>query len=119
MIIKLSASKIFTQHPAERFAEQHEVPPALWTEMWRRHTLLEYTMRDLADYFEIKTGKKIETQYIRKWLFRTKVYVRANEAVKMGAQAVTSEYFGDLEGELVQYLLRNAPVLKKPPKILV
>lgn len=119
MIIKIQESKLFTQLPDERFAKRYGVPATLWTELWKRHMLLQYTPQDMADLYYAKTGRKIGTHHMRKWIFRTKVYMRAREAIKMDARAVTIEFFGDLGEELQQELFKNADRLKKPPKILV
>lgn len=119
MIIKIQESKIFTEKPNERFAKLYNVKHSLWNEMWRRHIFLQYTHRDMADYFYVKTGQRIKPQSVKKWVFRTKVYMRAREATKMGARAVTMEFFGELSEELTTELFKNATKLQKPPKVLV
>jgi hypothetical protein len=119
MIIKIHESKIFTEKPHERFSKLYNVKLSLWNEMYRRHLLLNYTPKDMADFYRVKTGKTIKAQSVKKWIFRTKVYIRGREATKMGARAVTTEFFGDLAQELVDELLKNATKLQKPPKILV
>jgi hypothetical protein len=120
MILKLTASKLFTEHPDQRFSYVYDVPKGTWTEMWRRHTLLGYTMQDMADFFHVKTGQETTPQNMKRWVFRTKVYMRAHEAMKLGARAVASEYFGDLEAEVIEELLKNIHKTKsKTARVLV
>jgi hypothetical protein len=119
MIIKIHESKIFTEKPNERFSDLYNVKASLWNEMYRRHVLLHYTPKDMADFYRVKTGKCIKVQSVKKWIFRTRVYMRAREATKMGARAVTMEFFGELEEELTKELFKNVDKLQKPPKVLV
>lgn len=113
MILKLTESKLFTEHPDGRFSKHYNVPQGLWTEMWRRHSILEYEIQDLQDFFYVKTMRKISYHKVKLWIWRTRVYVRAHEAMKHGARAVTSEWFGELEDELLQELFKNLENSKK------
>lgn len=108
MILNLEESKLFTQHPDVRFAKHYKVPEGLWTEMWRRYRILEYEIRDLQDFFYVKTANEISYHMVKTWIWRTQVYMRAHEAMKHGARAVSSEWFGDLEHDLLVQLLKNA-----------
>jgi hypothetical protein len=107
MIINLTESKMFTEHPDGRFAKYYGVQEGLWTEMWRRYRILEYEIKDLQDFFYVKTAKEINERMITKWIWRTQIYMRANEAMRHGARAVSSEWFGALEHDLLVQLLKN------------
>lgn len=102
MIIKLRTSQLFTTDPAIRFAKEYGVSPDLWREMWRRYKDLEYTVKDLCDYFELKTKRRPGRKSIIRWLRRAMIYWMANEAIKKGAHAVVSEYFEEYEQDVIQ-----------------
>lgn len=107
MIIKLQASKLFTQDPAERFAKEFNVKESVWNELWKRHMVLEYTPQELCEYLLIKTGKKTNPRTMSRWVMRSEVYFKANPVVKMGAETVMSEFFGELEGFVIGEVVRQ------------
>jgi hypothetical protein len=107
MLIKIHSSRLFDTNPAVRFAEQYNVPQELWTELWKRHQLLDYSIIDLADYFHLKAGKPIKRRYIKKWIFLTEVYNMAKPARDMGAQVINTELFGELEPRVIEEVTRN------------
>lgn len=120
MILNLKESKLFTEHPDGRFSKRYNVPQGLWTEMWRRYSILEYEIKDLQDFFYVKTAREIGHHKLKTWIWRTRVYVRAHEAMKHGARAVSSEWFGELEEELLEELFKNIHTNKsKKVKVLV
>lgn len=93
MLINLSQSKLFTQDPGQRFAKQYHVDLKLWKELWRRKNLLDYTLDDMCDYFELKTKRKIKKQSIMRWIFRAEVYLMTYPIMRKGVRVVQSEYF--------------------------
>ena len=107
MIIYLDRSKLFTRDPSERFADEYGVDKAIWQEMWKRHILLEYTLRDLCDYFELRSGRKARPLSIKRWLDRSKIYEIAHNKRKLGAVAVVSSIFGEYEGQVLKELTRH------------
>lgn len=120
MILLLEKSRLFTEHPDGRFARRYKVPEGLWTEMWRRYSILEYEIKDLQDFFYVKTARNIKHHKIKLWIWRTRVYMRAIEATKHGARAVSSEWFGDMEQEVIEELTKNLDANKKKTvKVLV
>lgn len=120
MILNLTESKIFTDHPDGRFAKKYSVQEGLWTEMWRRYSILEYEMKDLQDFFYVKTARTITNDNLNTWIWRTRVYIRAHEAMKHGARAVSSEWFGELEHRLLVQITKNIKAKKiKKTKVLV
>ena len=107
MIIYITKSKLFTEDPAIRFAEQYHVKPKLFHELFRRYTLGNYDSDALCGYFQYKTGKKLHKKALSRWIFRGKVYNKSKPVVSMGVQAVSSSFFGPLETELVNELVKN------------
>jgi len=116
MIIKLTESKLFTKDPAIRFSNQYNVPLNLWKELWKRYKLLGYDVPELCEVFLIKTGNKINNEAMGDWLFKGEIYMMTNDKVKMGVQAVTSEFFGELEQRVLNEILHHVKYsnVKKP-----
>jgi hypothetical protein len=107
MILDITRSNLFTKDPAERFAKVNSVSPKLFNELWRRHTQLEYSIPELCMYFHIKVGVPISDRKMNEWIFRNRIYMRAQSALKVGAKAVNSDYFGDLEERLLRKLTEH------------
>lgn len=105
MLIHVVQSKIFTEDPAIRFAERYSVDSKIFHELYRRHELTDDD--GLLGYFQYKTGKTIHPKAMKRWIFRAKVYARSKDVIKMGVRVINSEYFGDLEEELVKELIKN------------
>jgi len=120
MIIHLTKSELFTELPENRFSKEYLVAPQVWTEIWRRYALMEYSPKELCEYFQIKTGKKIAIKSMKRWIWRTEVYCRANHLMKSGVRVVVSEFFGEFEEPLMRELLKNLKSsVQKKPKILI
>lgn len=107
MIIYITKSRLFTEDPASRFAREHGVDPRIWQEMWKRHRLLEYSLKDLADYFQIKTGRKANSRSIQRWLDRSYIYEIAHTKSLLGAQALTTEAFGEYAPIVVEEITKH------------
>ncbi len=107
MLIRLKNSRLFTTHPSKRFAEEYQVEENLWNEMWKRYKLLDYSVVDLADLFNIKSGKVIERRYIKRWLFLSEIYIIAQPAREMGVEVINTERFGELEQKLIEEVTRH------------
>lgn len=119
MIILIKKSCLFTEDPDKRFSNAYKVDRGLWKEMWRRHSIMEYTKKDLADYFKIKTGQTISNQSLKRWINRTRIYMRAKPVLDMGCESVNSNFFEDLEWFVIKEALKNIKSsVKKEPKIL-
>ena len=120
MIINLHKSKLFTDSPESRFAKQYGYPPQLWRELWKRHALMDYSLTDLCDYYEVKTKHTISSQAMQRWLWRTYVYMKAQGVMKMGVEIVSSEFFGVYEWDVVKELTKNIrSSVHKSPKIVI
>lgn len=107
MIIHLKKSALFTIHPGKRFAKEYNTPEGLWEEMYRRHKILEYTIEDLCDFYNVKTNKTLTTQAINRWIWRSKVFEKADSVMQRGVETVVSDFFGDFEYEVIKELLKN------------
>lgn len=120
MIIHLTKSELFTDPPENRFAREYKLDASIWTEIWRRYMLLEYTFDELEEYFELKTKRKIGRKALRRWIWRTQVYCRANHVMRAGVQVVMSDFFGEYEPLLIRELLKNVKTsVRANPKILI
>lgn len=106
MLIKLHESKLFKIDPAIRFSQEYRVNQNIWNEVWKRH-LAEYDLEALAGYIVYKTGHRIKTKKLRRWLIKTEIYCRANHIMLMGVRVVHSEYFGIYEKVVLEEVLRN------------
>ena len=104
MIINIKKSILF-KDPTIRFL--NEYGNNLWQEMWRRHKQLNYTPRDMADYYHIKTGDRIKTQTIKRWIWRNKIYNKVEPVAKKGVECVNSAFFDEDEEKVLKELLKN------------
>lgn len=121
MLINLTKSKLFTLSPEVRFSKEYGLQPEVWRELWKRHSFHEYNLRDLCDYFELKTnGRKTSPQSMQRWLWRTYVYMKAQGVMKEGVEMVQSEFFGNFEVDVIRELLKNVKSsVRQEPKILI
>lgn len=120
MIIHLRKSVLFTVSPDKRFAKEHNLPEGFWTEVWRRKVFLEYSNKDICDYYTAKTGRKTTKQAMARWLWRSEVYSRAHTVIVQGVQVVNSDFFGRHEMAVVKELLKNmkSSVTKKSRTVI-
>lgn len=119
MIINLKQSKLFTIDPDKRFAREYGLPEGLWNLIYRRHKILEYSIDELCELYQIKTGKKTTHLVISRWVWRSDVYNKASKALESGACTVVSSYFGDLEWSIIKELTKNLQSsVKKDTKAL-
>lgn len=107
MLIKVKSSKLFSTSPAMRFANKYLVSQDMWTELWKRYKVLGYTHPELAEYFHIKTGKKISRRSVKRWIFLTNIYLLSKPARDMGAEVINTEMFGVLEKDVVYEVTRH------------
>lgn len=107
MIILLEKSKLFTSDPADRFAREYQVKPRIWTELLRRHWLLQYDAAGLCGYFQFKTGRKLNPASLQRWIIRSEIYAKAQHVMHMGVRSVDSSYFGKYEPEVLEELTKN------------
>lgn len=107
MLVKLRNSRLFDTSPAIRFGNQYGVSHDVWTELWKRYSLLEYTPRELAEYFLIKTGKQVKERQIKRWIFLTEVFTKTKPARDKRALVISTEIFGPLEDKVIEELTRH------------
>lgn len=93
--------------PDIRFAREYNVPNGLWSEMWRRKTLLDYTMTELNDYHELKTGRRLSKKALIRWVWRTEVYSCATPLIREGTECVQSTFFRHNEWRIIKELGKN------------
>ena len=119
MLILLNKSELFTNDPDKRFSVTYKVPQGIWKEMWRRYSILDYSRKDLAEYFELKTKKKISNQNIKRWIYRTKIFIKIKPVMDRGCESVNSYFFEELEWFVLKELLKNLrSSVNKNPKIM-
>lgn len=120
MVIYLTKSKLFTEEPDIRFCKEYNLPKGFWTDMWRRYALLDYSLKDLCDMYELKSGRKTTGQAMKRWINRTEVYCRAQDAIRKGAEVAMSSYFGEFEEFLLKEIARQMRFsVKGENKILI
>lgn len=64
-------------------------------------------MKDLCDFYEIKSGRKTSGQSMKRWIYRTEIYCRAQDAIRKGAEVAMSSYFGEYEDFLLKEITRQ------------
>lgn len=107
MILNLSKSKLFTVDPARRFAVAHKVSKDLWPELWRRYKFYDYSTNEMCEIFYIKVGRPISKRVMKRWIFRMDVYLKTKPVLDKGARAVDSSFFGPMEQQVVEELLKH------------
>ena len=107
MIIDLSKSHLFTRDPGNRLSSKYDLPNGLWSLIYRRYKILDYSIDEICDLYELKTKKTMGKKNMRRWVWRTEVYEKAQFALKEGAHVVNSNYFGDMEWSVVKELTKN------------
>lgn len=107
MIIDLTKSVLFTQDPDIRFSKEHGVPLGFWKELWKRHKLLEYSIEDMQDYYQMKIGRRPSRKSIKRWIIRSEVYSISRPVLNKGGRTVMSSYFRQNEDYVVRELLKN------------
>ena len=107
MIIHLKKSTLFTVDPDLRFARENSVPFGLWSDMYRRYSQLMYTIDEVREFYEFKTGQKKTNWYLARWIWRSDIYWRVNPIMKQGAEMVVSSYFGEDEMRVIKEITKN------------
>lgn len=120
MLIHINKSKLFTVDPAIRFGKEFNVNHDVWKELWRRYKLLSYTVPELVEYLQIKTGRQTNNKTIKRWIVRTEIYGATKTARDKGATTVVSSYFNELEQEVLKELTKGMRFsgTKKPNNIV-
>ena len=120
MIINITKSQLFTVDPDIRFSKEHNLPTGTLKEIYRRHKILDYSIDELCDYHEVKTGRKASRKYIRRWLWRIEVYSMTLPILKMGAETVVSTFFKEHEWKVIKEITRNLQSsVRKETKTLI
>lgn len=107
MIIHLKKSTLFTVDPDLRFARENGVPLGLWSDMYHRYTNLMYSIDDLREFYEFKTGQKKTNWYLTRWLWRAGIYWKVYPIMQEGAEMVVSSYFGEDEMNVIKEITKN------------
>jgi len=89
-------NQLFTENPYEAFASRFACKPTTWRDAYHsRHLWYGYEVDMVREYLKLKHGVDIKERALRKWMFRTEVYLVAQKALDKGVAAVTGEFFGD------------------------
>lgn len=107
MIINITKSILFTVDPDVRFARQYGNQEGTLKDIYRRYKILGYTVPELCDFYEMKTGKKSTQKSIKRWIWRTEIYIMALPAINSGAENVTSSFFKQHEWKVIKEILKN------------
>lgn len=107
MIINLKKSILFTVDPDIRFAKEYNVELGVLKSIYRKHKILEYTLNELCEFHQIKTGKKSSKKSIKRWLWRIEVYGMTKPILDKGVENVTSAFFKDHEWKVLKELTKN------------
>lgn len=107
MLVKLRNSQLLFHDPSKRFARTYGVPEQLWVELWKRYKVLEYSVPELVEYFNIKSHKSVRPRQIKRWLFLTEVFILTKPAREKGALVISTDMFGKLERKVIDELTRG------------
>jgi hypothetical protein len=88
------AHQFFTEDPYKAFAKRYDCSPKLWYEIYNQRFIWhQYEIPILCEYFKLKTKMDINDRTIRRWIKRTQIYNRAQDAIKKGVKDVSYTYF--------------------------
>lgn len=120
MIINIRNSILFTVDPDIRFSKQYGNQPGTLKDIYRRYKILGYTIPELCDFYEMKTGNKSTQKSMKRWIWRTEIYIIALPAINSGAQVVTSAFFKKHEWRVIKEITKNlkSSVRKKTKTLL-
>lgn len=107
MLVKLRHSRIFDTDPTRRFSWQYKVDENMWMELWKRYKVLDYTVPEIVEYFQLKTGKDITTRQVKKWIFLTEVFALTKPAREKRAEVFDTSLFGKLEKKVIVEITRS------------
>lgn len=115
MIINITKSKIFKAEPSLRFSREYGLPKDVWSEVWRRYKLLEYSHGDLRDYLFLKYARNITQPAMSRWIYRGEIYLITKPLIEKGVIHVNSNIFGAYEEYIMNELtkpLKNGAITK-------
>lgn len=100
---------LFTQDPYDNFGERYDFPRSFWVEifhnryMWRGYNMSE--LKEIIYILSKKAGKPLDIseKTIRRWIYRTEIYSKAQKIIDKGVKTTDTEYFDEHE----DYLLKN------------
>jgi len=86
--------RLFIEDPYKAFAKRYNCQPKLWYEIYNQRFIWhQYEVPILCEYFKLKTKMNINDRTIRRWIKRTQVYNRAQDAIRNGVKEVKYSYF--------------------------
>lgn len=106
MIIDITKSKIFTTDPSVRFSKEYGLPKDVWSEIWKRHKLLEYSKIELADYIFLKYARRLHHTAVIRWMYRGEIYLITKPLIEKGVIHVNSSIFGNYEEYVMNELVK-------------
>lgn len=109
MIISLKKSILFTRDPDLRFAKEYNLPVGVWRDLWKRYKLYGYTIKDVCDFYEMKTNRKTNYTAMSRWIWRSEIYSKVHPLMNKGVELVTSEFFGNDEDQVIKEITKNIP----------
>lgn len=107
MIIHLKKSILFTRDPDVRFAKEYNLPIGTWRELWKRHKLYGYTIKDMCDFYEMKTKRKTNHRAMSRWIWRSEIYSKVHPLMNKGVELVTAEFFEDDAEQVIKEITKN------------
>lgn len=119
MIINITKSILFTVDPDKRFAKQYNHPDGTLKEIYRRHKLLEYTTKELCEFYEMKTGVRPTPKAIKRWMWRCDVYAMTLPILEKGAETVVSSFFKQHEWKVIKEITKNISSVQHNTKTLI
>jgi hypothetical protein len=86
--------RLFNEDPYKAFSKRYNCHPKLWYEIYnQRYVWHQYEVPILCEYFKLKTKMDINDRTIRRWIKRTEIYNKAQDAIRKGARVVSYSYF--------------------------
>jgi hypothetical protein len=87
---------LFTEDPYAAFSSRFGCDQKAWREAYHnRYLWYGYEVDMVQEWLKLKHKVDIKERALRKWIFRTEVFLKAQRARERGATAVTEEFFGD------------------------
>lgn len=107
MIINIKKSILFTVDPDIRFAQEYNLPQGILKELYRRHTLRDFTIAELCEFYQMKTMQTIGKKSMRRWMWRTKIYSMTLPIIAKGGETVVSSFFKEHEWRVIKEISKN------------
>lgn len=88
--------QLFTEDPYAAFSSRFNCSDKAWRDAYHnRHLWYGYEVDMVQEWLRLKHKVDIKERALRKWMFRTEVFLKAQRAREKGVKTVSEDFFGD------------------------